>query len=69
VSSLDTRGIPSHECLNCGSATFKILAKFTDYEPSWWALNGYCAQCEAPVTVPCPTDDPSQMEFILNEDL
>jgi hypothetical protein len=61
--SIDTRGLPSHECLNCGSDTFKILVKFVDYEPSWWSLNGYCAECNAPVTVPCPSDDPTQVEF------
>lgn len=56
----DTRGIPSHECLNCGSDTFKILAKFEDYEIAWYTLSGYCASCGSPVTVPCPSDDPTR---------
>ena len=53
---INQRGIPSHECLNCGSDTFKILARFDDFEVSWWSLNGYCYVCGAPVTVPCPAD-------------
>lgn len=52
---LDQRGIPSHQCL-CGSDTFKILAKFEDNEIAWYTLNGFCASCDAPVTVPCPID-------------
>lgn len=55
---LDSRGIPSHMCVNCGSDTFKILAKFDDYDISWWSLNGVCYVCESPVTVPCPLDKP-----------
>ena len=53
---ISTRGIPSHVCLNCGCSTFKILAAFDDYEIAWYTLNGYCAECDAPVTVPCPAD-------------
>jgi hypothetical protein len=68
MQGIDTRGIPSHECLNCGNDVFKILVKFQNFEPSWWSLNGYCNQCDSPVTVPCPVDDPSQLEFILGED-
>jgi hypothetical protein len=60
---IDARGVPSHVCLNCRSSTFKILVKFDNYEPSWWALNGHCANCDAHVTVPCPADDPAQREF------
>lgn len=55
---IDTTGIPTHECLNCGSDTFKVLAKFEDYDIAWWSLKGYCAVCDAPVTVPCPVDHP-----------
>ena len=32
MAGIDTRGIPSHVCINCGSDTFKILVKFDDYE-------------------------------------
>lgn len=55
--TVDQRGIPSHQCL-CGCDTFKILAKFEDYEVAWYALQGYCDGCGSPVTVPCPLDDP-----------
>ena len=57
---LDTRGIPSHECINCGSDTFKILAKFEDYEIAWYTTSGYCAACGAAVTVPTLLDDPTR---------
>lgn len=53
---IDTRGIPSHECLNCGCDTFKVLARFDGFDIAWWSLSGYCAGCGAPVTVPCPAD-------------
>lgn len=53
---IDQRGIPTHECLSCGCDTFRIIAKFEDYEIAWWALNGYCYMCDSPVTVPCPAD-------------
>jgi hypothetical protein len=52
---IDQRGIPTHQCV-CGTDTFKVLVKFEEGEIVWWTLNGYCAECEAPVTVPCPID-------------
>jgi hypothetical protein len=55
---IDTRGIPTHTCLNCGGDTFKILAKFEDYEVAWYTTAGYCDMCQAPVTVPTPLDRP-----------
>jgi hypothetical protein len=63
TSSINTRGIPSEVCLNCGGTTFKILARFTDSELSWYTTNGYCIQCESPVTVPTPLDNPDVLEF------
>lgn len=68
MAKIDTRGVPSHECLNCGSVHFQILAQFEDYAISWYSLNGVCHECKAPLTVPCPSDDPTQLEFILKED-
>lgn len=59
---IDTRGIPSHECLNCGSNMFKIVATFEDYEVAWYSLQGYCYGCGAAVTVPSPLDDPARIE-------
>jgi hypothetical protein len=58
MTTIDTRGIPTHECLNCGSNIFKILAAFEDYEIVWHTLNGYCYACESPITVPCELDRP-----------
>lgn len=58
---IDTRGIASHECLNCGGDTFKILAKFEDYEIAWYTTSAYCASCGAACTVPTPLDDPMGM--------
>lgn len=58
VPGIDTRGIPSHECLNCGSNVFNIRAGFEDWDIAFWFTEGTCAQCKAPVTVPTPCDDP-----------
>ena len=59
---IDTRGIPTHECLNCGYDTFRILARFNDYELAWYTTSGYCVKCEAPVTVPTPLDRPEDQD-------
>jgi hypothetical protein len=53
---VDTRGIPSHICVSCGGDTFKVLARFHNYELAWYATSAYCFNCEAPVTVPTPLD-------------
>ena len=63
TSGINTRGIPSEVCLNCGGKVFKILAQFDEYEIVWYTANGYCVACESPVTVPTPIDDPQAMEF------
>jgi hypothetical protein len=55
---IDTRGIPSHECLNCGNNCFKIVAWFEDYKIAGYTTSGYCYLCGAPVTVPTEIDDP-----------
>jgi len=55
---IDQRGIPTHECLNCGGNVFLIRAVFENYDIASWFLDGNCAECGSPVTVPCPVDDP-----------
>lgn len=57
-SLIDARGIPSHECVNCGYNVFLVPAAFEDYDIAWWGLEGKCLSCNAPVTVPCPVDHP-----------
>lgn len=55
---IDTRGLPSRECLGCGSDTFKVLVKLDeDNTIAWYTLNGYCAECGAPVTIPTPEEE------------
>jgi hypothetical protein len=58
TGTIDQRGIPTHACLVCGSTLFQIHATFEDYDISGWLLDGTCANCASPVTVPCPVDDP-----------
>jgi hypothetical protein len=45
----------------CGSNIFVIRASFEDYEIAAWFLEGECAGCGCPVTVPCPADDPERL--------
>jgi hypothetical protein len=59
---IDARGIPTHECVNCGCDTFKILARFDDYELAWYSASAYCFNCEAPATVPTPADRPEALD-------
>lgn len=57
-SMIDTRGLPSRVCLNCGGDTFRVLVKLDeDNTIGWYTLNGMCQQCDAPVTIPCPADE------------
>lgn len=56
---IDARGIPSHVCVACGNDTFIVRVWFEDYNIAGWSLNGLCANCDTPVTVPCPVDDPN----------
>lgn len=55
---IDTRGIPVHECFNCGSTLLKIVAYFEDYDIAGWLMDAECANCGAPLTAPCPVDNP-----------
>ena len=59
---IDQRGVPTHECLCCGSRVFVIRATFEDYDISAWLLEGKCDGCGCPVTVPCPADSPEHFE-------
>jgi rRNA maturation protein Nop10 len=55
---LDTRGLPSRGCLQCGGDTFKVLIRLDeDNSIAWYTLNGYCAECGAAVTIPTPDGD------------
>lgn len=71
--AIDTRGIPSATCLNCGNNLFKVIAEFDEFgDLTAYTTQGYCFVCHAPVTVPDPTsglyrqlsmefpDDPTQ---------
>ena len=60
VVLIDQRGVPTHECLCCGSDIFIVRASFADYDIAAWFLEGECAGCGCPVTVPCPADDPER---------
>ena len=55
---IDTTGIPTHRCLNCGGETFLTIVWFENYDIAGWYLNGKCEGCGAPVTLPCPVDKP-----------
>ena len=55
---IDQRGVPSNECINCGSNVQVIRAIFSDYELVMWFLDSFCAQCGSPMTAPTPIDHP-----------
>lgn len=50
---------PLHRC-TCGCTVFNIMATFSQYEISWYMLDGTCTNCGNLVIVPCPIDDPSR---------
>ena len=56
VEALDQRGIPTNQCLHCGSNVFAIKAAFEDYEIVGYYLDATCAMCDSPLTAPCPVD-------------
>lgn len=58
VALLDQRGIPTNECLHCGSNVFTIKAAFEDYEIVGYYLDAECTGCGSLVTAPCPIDRP-----------
>ena len=55
---IDQRGVPSNECINCGSNIQVIRAIFSDYELVMWFLDSFCNQCGSPMTAPTPIDHP-----------
>lgn len=57
---IDQRGIPTHQCLCCGSNVFLVRATFEDYDIAAWFLDAACAECNCPITAPCPADDPGE---------
>lgn len=63
--AIDQRGIPSNECINCGSNIQVIRAIFEDYRLTMWFLDSFCADCGSPMTAPTPVDDP---DFIDEEE-
>lgn len=57
----DSRGIPSSQCLSCGSDLIRITAKFDPetYEISMYLLHdAECSICGSPMTAPTPLDIP-----------
>jgi hypothetical protein len=56
--TIDQRGIPTHQCLNCGCNVFVIKATFEDYDISGWFMDAECSCCASPLTAPCPVDHP-----------
>lgn len=57
--AIDQRGVPSHVCLSCGGNVLVVRAVFEDYAVAAWFLDAECACCGAPMTAPCPADDPT----------
>lgn len=59
IPKIDTRGIASRVCINCGGDTFKVLVKLDpeDFTIAWYTLNGYCITCDAPVSIPAPRSE------------
>lgn len=55
---IDQRGIPSNECIYCGSNVQVIRAIFEDYQIVEWFLDSFCADCGSPMTAPTPVDNP-----------
>ncbi|HEV8024666.1 MAG TPA: hypothetical protein VGP37_07265 [Candidatus Nanopelagicales bacterium] len=53
---IDQRGVPTNECLHCGSNIFTIKAVFEDYEIVGYYLDAECAGCGSALTAPCPVD-------------
>lgn len=58
---MDARGIPTHECPECGSGEFLIRATFVDYAVAGYYTNGTCYWCGSNVTVPTELDRPDEV--------
>lgn len=55
---IDARGIPTHECPQCGHDMFWIVASFSEYEIAGYGTEGRCDNCGSLVTVPTLIDSP-----------
>lgn len=54
---LNTRGMPSRICLNCGSDLFTVQVSFDEeYNICGYLLNAECAYCKTKLTAPTPLD-------------
>ena len=66
---LDARGIPSNECVSCGSTLFTIQACFDeDYNVAQYFTDAECAICGTLLTAPTPLDhieyDPQDVRWL-----
>lgn len=59
---IDQRGIPSNECINCGSNIQVVRAIFQDYELVMWFTDSFCGTCGSPMTTPTPVDHPDYVK-------
>lgn len=62
LPKIDQSGIPTNECINCGSQWFQIHAFFQDYEIAAYIIEAKCSGCGADVTAPTPIDHPDYEE-------
>ena len=59
TNKLDARGIPSNECVNCGSTLFTVQVCFDeDYNVGQYFTDAECAICGTLLTAPTPLDHP-----------
>jgi hypothetical protein len=58
--SINAKGIPTAECINCGERWFLVPVVFDTetYMPAMWGTNASCYNCKSPVTAPTPLDHP-----------
>jgi hypothetical protein len=66
---IDQRGIPSNECINCGSTIQIIRAVFQEYQLVLWFTDSFCAGCGSPMTTPTPVDNPDYQPGGYDDDL
>jgi hypothetical protein len=55
---INQRGIPSHQCINCGGEWFRVLCRFEDYEIAQYIVEAFCEECGAEVDAPTLPDHP-----------
>lgn len=55
---IDQRGIPTHECINCGGDWFNIIARFEDYEIAMYMVEATCVNCGSELDAPTLVDSP-----------